>query len=271
MPVVQLSHAGSKNTGKRGVKTTRSVMISLCLLGSMIVLFGVGRVYWDERYYVPEEGFGYGLGLTGGILMLFAYAYAFVKHSSGLRQKGLLLRSLSLHIVFGVVGVYLIVIHSTFHIGSINGGVALVSALLVFVSGVIGRFLYTRIHYGIGNRHLIAMGIEEELSSFESSSAISQRTQEMREKFLQRRFTLSSAMLTYLSFPLTRRKMLRELSRDLDDVARSLMNHYLDTLHRLIYLRIYESFFRIWRYAHMPLLVLLFASGSIHVFAVHVY
>src|SRR5512134_2821753 len=57
----------------------------------------------------------------------------------------------------GIGGPFLILAHSTFHIGSINAGVALGSMLLVAASGIVGRFIYVRIHHGLyGTRMTLA-------------------------------------------------------------------------------------------------------------------
>ena len=52
-----------KQLARRG-----ELYLAIGLILFMVVLFVVGRIYWDERYYVPEEGLGYWLGLVGGVM-----------------------------------------------------------------------------------------------------------------------------------------------------------------------------------------------------------
>ena len=48
--------------------------------------------------------------------------------------------------VLGVVGPILVLFHANFHLGATNSNVALICMLLVAGSGVIGRYIYTRMH-----------------------------------------------------------------------------------------------------------------------------
>ena len=51
-----------------------------------------------------------------------------------------------MHMMLGVVGPVLVLFHADFHLGATNSNVALICMLLVAGSGVIGRYIYTRIH-----------------------------------------------------------------------------------------------------------------------------
>ena len=56
------------------------------------------------------------------------------------------------HMTLGILGPLFILVHSNFQVGSINAGIALASMSLVAGSGIIGRFIYTRIHHGLYGR-----------------------------------------------------------------------------------------------------------------------
>ena len=47
-------------------------IFALAIIVVTITLFVLGNLYWNERYYTPEEGLGYYLGLVGGSMMLLA-------------------------------------------------------------------------------------------------------------------------------------------------------------------------------------------------------
>ena len=51
--------------------------------------------------------------------------------------------------VLGLAGPLCILYHSNFHLGATNSNVALISMLTVAGSGVIGRYIYSRIHHGV--------------------------------------------------------------------------------------------------------------------------
>ena len=51
-----------------------------------------------------------------------------------------------IHMMLGVIGPALILLHANFKLGSLNSNVALLAMLTVAGSGLVGRYLYSRIH-----------------------------------------------------------------------------------------------------------------------------
>jgi hypothetical protein len=254
-------------------------------------LYALGRIYWDERYYVAEEGLGYGLGLTGGIMMLCAYVYGLFKHVSWLRSKGMMRWWLRVHIFFGITGPILVLLHSTFRIGSLNGGVALFTMLLVFLSGIIGRYLYSKIHYGLGGQKARMDDMQQSLVAV-GKRIKSRRLETFTEKVMQHPESLLGAYWDLLTFGWRSRwlslQLRRDMRRHLTAMAkerqwprRELRRHrrdfrrqlaaYMLMLRKVALFSVYERFFAFWRHAHVPLLYLLFMSGVAHVVAVHMY
>jgi len=99
-----------------------------------------------ERYITPQRGIGYWLGITGGSMMLLLLIYSARKRVSWLRWMGGIPAWFEFHMVLGVVGPVLILFHSNFSLGATNSNVALICMLLVAGSGVVGRYIYTRLH-----------------------------------------------------------------------------------------------------------------------------
>src|SRR5882724_12861579 len=110
-----------------------------------IVLYG-GYHAQMERYITPQRGLGYWLGITGGSMMLLLLMYSARKRVSWLRWMGGIPAWFEFHMVLGVVGPVLILFHSNFSLGATNSNVALICMLLVAGSGVVGRYIYTRLH-----------------------------------------------------------------------------------------------------------------------------
>lgn len=267
------------------------LVLALGLVLFVCVLFVLGRIYWDERYYVAEEGLGYALGLTGGIMMLLAYIYSLFKHISWLRSKGMMRWWLGVHIFFGVAGPILIVLHSTFRIGSLNGAVALISMLLVFLSGVIGRYLYSKIHYGLGGQKARMEDMQLSLGAV-GKRIKSRRLEAFTVKVMQHPEGLLDAYWDLLTFGWRSRwlslQLRRDMRRHLGAIAKEkqwshaeLRRHrrhfrrqladYMVMLRKVALFSVYERFFAFWRHAHVPLLYILFVSGVAHVIAVHLY
>lgn len=267
------------------------LFFALGMIVFVIALGVLGRIYWDERYYVPEEGLGYGLGLVGGIMMLLAMVYGLFKHVPALRSLGWMRRWLQLHIVFGVVGPILVLLHSTFHLGSLNGAVALVSMLLVFLSGVMGRYLYSKIHYGLGGAKAQLGDVQGSLQTA-GKRIRSRRLDHFTESVMNHPPSLLGAWWDLLSFGWRSRwlsfRLRGDMRRHLKSMARRegwgrmelyrqrrafrrQLSNYMLMLRKVALFSVYERFFAFWRHAHVPLLYLLFFSGVVHVIAVHMY
>jgi len=122
---------------------------------SLVVLLAVGAAIvfgWmmrDRELLNPEHGLGYALGIVGGSLMILLLAYPLRKRT-GRRMKvaGSVGFWFRFHMFLGLVGPLAILYHSRFTFGSLNSAVALGAMLIVASSGLIGRFLYSRVHRG---------------------------------------------------------------------------------------------------------------------------
>ena len=114
-------------------------------------VFTAAVLFWGyrghlERFITPQRGFGYALGITGASLMLFLLLYSARKRLRWLRWMGSIPAWFEVHMACGVIGPILILFHSNFSLGATNSNVALFCMLAVAGSGVVGRYIYTRLH-----------------------------------------------------------------------------------------------------------------------------
>lgn len=133
--------------------------IAMLLGVSLLVLcaWAVGR--WGG--FTAGSRIGYNLGLAGGIMMLLLFLYPLRKHLRFMHGMGPAKYWFALHMALGILGPLFILAHSRFHVGSINAGIALASMSLVAGSGIIGRFIYTRIHHGLYGRRASLQELRE--------------------------------------------------------------------------------------------------------------
>ncbi len=141
----------------RGVGPWRSGLILLYLLGALAVLALLAR--GADFYRTPllerarHDGYwqwkaggsvGHTLGVVGASMMVLMLLYSVRKRVGALRRLGPLGRWLDVHILLGVFGPLLVVLHSSF---KVQGLVALSfwSMVVVASSGVLGRYLYLQI------------------------------------------------------------------------------------------------------------------------------
>ena len=267
------------------------IILAIGLYVFVIALFIAGRALYDDRYYTPEEGFGYWIGLVGGVMMLLAFAYTAFKYIAKLRTRAVMKHWLMIHVFFGIGGPVLILVHSTFHIGSLNGGVALISMLLDLMSGIMGKFLYSKTHYGLGGRKARVKDLQVMLK-LAGHKIKSDRLDRFTESVLTHKQTLLYALWDWVSFGWRSRWLYFRMTESMRGHLNLIANHYnwdratkrqkrrefkrqlhlyIDTLRKVALFKMYERFFYFWRNAHVPLLYLLLISGVVHVIAVHMY
>ncbi|GAB4543788.1 MAG: hypothetical protein Fur002_16360 [Anaerolineales bacterium] len=95
---------------------------------------------------VPAAGelFGHSLGIVGFILMLMTeILYSLRKRARG-SGWGRMAFWLQFHIFTGLVGPYMVLLHTSWKFNGLAGAVTLLTLIIVF-SGVIGRYIFTRI------------------------------------------------------------------------------------------------------------------------------
>jgi hypothetical protein len=97
--------------------------------------------YWDWK---PGGAVGHTLGVAGSALMVLMLAYSLRKRVKALRGLGPMSHWLGVHMLFGIAGPLLVVLHTSF---KVQGLVALSfwSMIAVAASGVFGRYLYLQI------------------------------------------------------------------------------------------------------------------------------
>jgi hypothetical protein len=134
----------------------------LMLWGLLVALVCLGWIVANGNYYKPGEGLGYNLGLVGGLMMLTLLLYSARKHLPFMQKFGKLKYWFRIHMILGVFGPTLVLFHTTFRLGSVNATIAFYCMILVAGSGLIGRFVYTRIHRGLyGSRSSLKEAHEE--------------------------------------------------------------------------------------------------------------
>lgn len=117
----------------------------LWLLVLLLVLTAAAWQIAERGWVRPQDPIGYWVGVVGASMMLLLFLYPLRKYAGWMRRMGKVKVWFWFHLVMGVAGPWLILVHSGFHTGSVNAAVALYSMGVVVASGVIGRFLYVRL------------------------------------------------------------------------------------------------------------------------------
>jgi len=119
----------------------------------ILLLLAFGWYQRDDSYLEAESGLGYWLGIVGGSLMLLLLLYPLRKRLRSMDRFLSVKFWFRVHMLFGILGPVAIPVailyHSSFSLGSMNSSIALVCMLSVASSGLVGRYLYVKIHHGL--------------------------------------------------------------------------------------------------------------------------
>ena len=267
------------------------------LVGALI-LWG-SRVQLD-RYITPQRGLGYWLGIIGGSMMLLLLIYSARKRAPWLSWMGGLPAWFRIHMTLGVAGPLLVLFHTGFHLGATNSNVALICMLIVAGSGVIGRYIYTRIHTNLHGTRSDLQALQEvaqRMRTQTTSIALFPELMQAIEREERRLFRPDAGpvgqMLSAVSaMPRTARARWRLHSairkavklaanqpsatiarhaRRIDAVARDYVDRRLDAARRVAEYDFYVRLFSLWHVLHIPLFFMLLIAGIVHVIAVNMY
>lgn len=268
------------------------------LFGAMCLTLVAGGYAIKERHYIDAgSGFGYLLGVFGGLIMLALLAYPLQKRFRIFHHDNSHLNTwFKVHMALGLIGPISILFHSNFSLGSINSNVALYCMIAMASSGFIGRFLYAKIHYGLYGKLCTIDGLIQqtritvgELTAL--APDVDQATYQQVHQTLihyqliveqQRSTSAHLAQIIALNWQTrsTKQKIRVLLNHTLADTTtpistvkllRKDVNTLLVTTRRAAELGFYRRLFSLWHLFHLPIFFMLIITGLIHVYAVHSY
>jgi hypothetical protein len=252
-----------------------------------------------ERYITPTRGLGYALGIVGGSLMLVLLMYPARKRAEWLHFIGGVPIWYRIHMTLGIVGPTMVLFHSNFSLGATNSNVALFCMLAVSGSGLIGRYIYSRV-YGDWHDHKSTL---EELQATAELLRNQSHTITMLPDYLgaiereeERLFSPAKSPVGALVRPVTMgmrsamarwrlnnqiRRMVLEAARQsptlaahgrrLTATAMSYATRRLNAVRLVREHTFYVKLFSLWHIAHVPFFIMTLVAGIVHVVSVTVY
>lgn len=274
----------------------RELLLLALAAGLLAAAVGVAR----SGRFTAGSTLGYWLGVSGGVAMLLLFLYPLRKRVRALRDFGNTRAFFALHMVLGILGPLLVVVHSTLAFGSLNATVAFSSMAAVALSGIVGRFLYARIHHGLyGRRATLAelraqAGLDSEAvrSKLAYVPAVEARLDEFARlasatgrdglnhplrfmalgwhaKVARRRCTAEA--LDALRLRAAKERWPAEkLARRVRSRS-ALIAAHLRAVQRVAQFGVFERLFSWWHVLHVPLVYMMVLSAIAHVIAVHMY
>ena len=287
--------ATSSTNEKQGLKL-------LVLAGYLSVLITIAFAWSlrEQQLISAEQGVGYWLGIIGSTLMLLLLIYPLRKRMRSLQKLGSVRLWFRTHMLFGVLGPVLVLIHSNFNLGSPNGRVALFCTLIVASSGLVGRYLYAKIHYGMYGQRATLESLQADVTAESAQSThlssltglISDTLAPYERRVLARSGKVFTSVLAAIFAPLMTVRLKLKLNRLLrkeiksrsaqskafaarKDRLRINAKQYLDsrlsTYRKFAQLSGCERLFGLWHVVHFPLFMVMVLAAVVHIFAVHAY
>jgi hypothetical protein len=277
----------------------RIYLICLVLIAIVIISFvgfsgysyyrtGLEERFFHENHVLLKPGgdWGHGFGIAGSLAMIIGMlTYMIRKRSKKLARFGLVKHWLEFHIFLCTLGPALVLFHTSFKFGGIVA-VSFWSMVAVFLSGIIGRFIYIQIPRTIEGRELSLNELEEmrtniiQLPGVTAGSGNKQLEQLLESarrpeksvsgNFVQRVFRNYRndhhkileirAMIKDLRIPGTERKRIMALVKK--DIA---LNRRIERLVTM------QNLFRYWHVAHLPFALVMLIIMVIHVIVTIVF
>ncbi len=137
----------------------------LVVIAALVYFVYSGFAYYniplEERFYHPDYEtlkpsgiMGHGMGILGSLSMVVGMSvYMMRKRMRSMARMGKLKHWLEFHIFLCVLGPVLILFHTSFKFGGLVS-ISFWSMVAVFLSGIIGRFIYIQIPRSIEGREL---------------------------------------------------------------------------------------------------------------------
>jgi len=283
-----------------GAEQTSSPSSALYGYGLLTISILLGWLLRERNLITPEYGVGYWLGIIGGSMMLLLLLYPMRKRIRFLHKLGSTRSWFRMHMILGLVGPLLVLYHCNFRLGSFNSRVALYCMLLVAGSGIIGRYLYARVHRGLYGRKTNLRELQRELAASAEKShgmatimptlvkRLDRISDELQGDAITQSVGVGRALgwavthhLTRLSLLLTARRELKAaaarspaISRNYKRIRRTTARYIRDytmLFRRVAQFSFYERLLALWHIFHLPIFYMMVLSALIHVLAVHMY
>jgi hypothetical protein len=270
-------------------KTAHFVYLLAFTLVTLLVLVYLsisGLSYYntslEERFFHPgHEAFkpsgilGHGLGIAGSLLMIIGvFSYMARKRNRSLMRLGILKHWLEFHIFMCSLGPILVLFHTAFKFGGIVA-VSFWSMVAVFLSGVIGRFIYLQIPRTIEGRALSLSEVKDmksDMSDILSTSLMldeesrkiiidstKKKVEVLQENFIARSFRKhrdDKKAVHKVKNNVPREQYLKILSLVRNEIS---LNRKIDRLVTM------QSLFKYWHVAHLPFALVMLVIMIVHI------
>jgi len=276
-------------------KTQHNIYIGFFIIVTVLVIILLiyqGYTYYttplEERFFTAEHntlrptGFiGHGLGIIGSILMISGVMiYMIRKRTKRFMRIGLLKHWLELHIFLCTIGPIMILFHTAFKFGGIVA-VSFWSMVAVFVSGIIGRFIYIRIPRTIEGKEMSMQQIStiNQNLTLKLVSEYNLGNEELKElEFFttinEDEGSFKNLLLTLVPNYMKNRRRMIQISNRLkkNNISPSnirsikrIIKEKIAISNKIHHLKLMQNLFKYWHIAHLPFAIIMLIIMFIHI------
>jgi hypothetical protein len=144
-------------------RTNRELWYSFAAICCISLAYLLVVVYFDA---IPSASqfFGHTIGILGFLLMLMTEALYSLRKRSRSARWGRMSDWLDFHIFTGIVGPFMVLLHSSWKFNGLAGLLTLLT-LVVVASGFIGRYIYTAVPRTTDGVEMEARQLEEQIAA----------------------------------------------------------------------------------------------------------
>jgi len=228
----------------------------------------------------PSGIFGHGLGIIGSLFIIIGISvYMLRKRSKLLRRFGLLKHWLEFHIFLCTLGPIMILFHTSFKFGGIVS-ISFWSMVAVFLSGIVGRYIYIQIPRSIEGRELSldeVKAMKNDIRSLLSNSnEIDEQSIELILKLTKKKIDVyqPNVFKRYISGIKRDRKTISDFKKEFNKSKLShnefkkilsLIKSEISLNNRIERLDMMKNLFKYWHVAHLPFAIVMITIMVIHV------
>jgi hypothetical protein len=261
-------------------RSTRELWVAFIAIVFISIVYGVAVILMGG---IPaaSDFFGHTLGVLGFLLMLMTETLYTLRKRSRSARWGRISFWLQFHIVTGLVGPYMVLLHSSWKFNGLAGIVMLMTGVIV-ISGFIGRYIYTAIPRTADGIEMESGELQSQINGLEVeiSKRLGQQPQVYEElaRFSTVSMSNSSPGFSNPFGDLSYRFNMWNLQRKMDPQTRTqaaalskLLNRRgaLDRQRRsLVQAR---RLMALWHTLHVPIGLALFTAAFIHIAAAIYY
>ena len=266
------------------------ILISIVLL-TFVTLTYEGISYYrtsiEERFYHPDNNLlkpsgilGHGLGIVGSLLIVIGVAsYMARKRYRFLLRLGILKYWLEFHIFLCTLGPILVLFHTAYKFGGLVA-ISFWSMVAVFLSGIVGRFIYLQIPHTIEGQELSINDIRamktDVAGILKSSHNIDEESFNIITDSIKKKVELyqSNALIRYFKKYFDDRKTIHLVKSVLrkHKVPKKEMRQIMDLVNddiklnrKIERLATMQNLFKYWHVVHSPFALVMLIIMVVHV------